>query len=56
MIILLCECHNLIGTYFLIKTQMKEPALPLFRASSAPRSPTRPTYHFAPIRVAGVAE
>ena len=45
MIILLCECHNLIDTYFPIKSQMKETDLPLFRASTAPSSPTRATYH-----------
>jgi len=44
MIILLCACHNLID-YFPIKTQMKESVVPLFRASSAPRSPNRSTYH-----------
>jgi hypothetical protein len=45
MIILFCECQYLINAYFLINTQTKEPVIPLFRASTAPRSPTRAIYH-----------
>ena len=45
MVVLLCECHNLIDVYFPIKTKMNEPVVPLFRASIAPRSSTRATYH-----------